>query len=216
MASVNLLVADRAVLKARRTQIVERWRHHSDNRARIVYARQIRVAFQANQADLLPNQHARVGRTMRLMTGAATLKPHGRVFKRKGPAFIPVAVEASRVVGAERLQHGRADTAVRIVTIDTGHGAFGQFVMIRLLELRPHIQVATRALLVDRGSLADHQVMSPIRMNLMTGRAGNLVLHVTALQASDVRRLVQVASEADLVGGTCSEFAGIADIRRGS
>jgi hypothetical protein len=67
-----------------------------------------------------------------------------------------VTIEASRLVGAERLQHCRTDAAVRIVAIDTRHGAFGQFMMIRLLELRPHIQVATRALLVDGGSLADH------------------------------------------------------------
>ena len=153
---------------------------------------------------------------MRLMTRAATLKAHGSVFKRKGPAFIPVAVEASRLVGAERLQHRWTDAAVRIVAIDTGHGAFGQFMVIRLLELRPYIQVATGALFVDGGSLADHQIMSPIRMNLMTGRARNLVLHVAALEAPHVRRLVQVTIEADLVGGNRGKFARIADIRGGS
>ncbi len=195
---------------------MERWRHYSDNRARVVYAGQIRVALQTHQAHFLPDQHARVGRTMRLVTRAATLKPHGSVFKRKGPAFVPVAVEASRFVGAERLHHCRTDAAVRIVAIDTRHRAFGQLMVIRLLELRPYIQVATRALFVDGGSLADHQIMSPIRMNFMTGRARNLVLHVTALEASHVRRLVQVTSEADLVGCNRSKFARIADIRGGS
>jgi len=216
VATVNLLVTDRAVLKTWRTQIVERRRHHSDHRARIVYAGQIGVALQTNQAHFLPYQHARIGRAVRLMTCPATLKPHGGVLKRKGPPLVPVAVEASRFVGAKRLHHCRTDAAVRIVAIDTRHGAFGQFVVIRLLELRPDIQVATRALLVDGGSLADHQIMSPIRVNLMTGRARDLVLHVTALKASDVRRLVQMTTEADLVGGNRGQLARIADIRRGS
>jgi hypothetical protein len=88
--------------------------------------------------------------------------------------------------------------------------------MIRLLELRPYIQVATRALFVDSRSLTGDQVMSAIRMNFMTGRARDLVLHVTALQASDVRGLVEVATEADLVGGDGSEVSRIPDIRRGS
>jgi hypothetical protein len=210
---VDLLVTDRAVLKTWRTQIVERWRHYSDNRARIVYAGQIRVALQTNQAHLLPDQHARIGRAMRFMTRPATLKPHGGVLKCKGSAFVPVAVEASRLVGAERLHHRRTDAAVRIVAIDTRHGAFGQFMVIRLLELRPYIQVTTRTLLVDGGSLADHQIMSPVRMYLMTGCAGNLVLHVTALEAADVRRLVQVATEAYLVGGNRGQLARILDIR---
>ena len=192
---------------------MERRRYHSANRTRIVYAGQIRVALQTNEAHFLPNQHARVGRTMRLMTRATTLKPHGNVLERKGPTLVPVAIEASRLVGAERLQHCRTDAAVRIVAIDTGHGAFGQFMVIRLLELRPYIQVATRALLVDGGSLADHQIMPPVRMYLVTGCAGNLVLHVATLEASHVRRLVQVATEADLVCGDRGQLTGILDIR---
>ena len=55
--------------------------------------------------------------------------------------------------------------------------------------------------------------MSPIGMNFMTGRAGNLVLHVTALEASDVRRLVQVATEADLVGGDRGQLTRIFYVR---
>ena len=159
------------------------------------------MTLQADQAHFLPGQHARIGRAVRLMTRAATLKPYGSVFKRKGPPLVPVAVEASRLVGGEGLQHGRANASVRIVAIDARHGAFGQFMVIRPLKLRPDIQVTAGALVVDSGGLADHQVMAAIRVNLMAGRAGNLVLHVTALETPYLRRLVQVATEADLVGG---------------
>ena len=56
--------------------------------------------------------------------------------------------------------------------------------------------------------------MSPIRMNLMTGRAGNLVLHVAAFEAPNLRRLVQMTGEADLIGGRSGELARITNIRR--
>lgn len=118
MASVNLLVTDRAVLKTRGPQIVERRRYHSYNRTRVRRNRQIRVALQTNQAHLLPNQHSRIGRAVRLVTRAATLKPHWGMLKRKGTALVPVAIEASQFVGAERLHHRRTDAAVRIVAID--------------------------------------------------------------------------------------------------
>ena len=55
--------------------------------------------------------------------------------------------------------------------------------------------------------------MSPIGMNFVTGRAGNLVFHMTALEASHVRRLVQVTTEADLVCGDRGQLTGILDIR---
>ena len=81
--------------------------------------------------------------------------------------------------------------------------------MIRQLELRPNIHVAACALFIDGGRLADHKVMPPVRMNLVAGCAGNLVLHVTALEAPHLRWLVQVATETDLVSRRSVEFAGI-------
>jgi hypothetical protein len=174
------------------------------------------MALQADEAHFLPGQHAWIGRAMRFMTRTATLKPHCGVLERKGTALIPMAVETPRFVGSERLHHRRANTAVRIMAIDAGHGAFGQLMVIRPLKLRPDVEVTARALVVDGGGLADHQVMAAIRVNLMTGRAGNLVLHVTALETPYLRRLVQVATEADLVGCGGRQFAGIADIRRRS
>lgn len=84
--------------------------------------------------------------------------------------------------------------------------------VIGLLELRQDIQMAVGALFIDSGSLANDQVMSPVCMDLVTGCAGNLVLHVTALEAAHVRRLVQMATEADLIGRGSGELAGIADV----
>ena len=49
-------------------------------------------------------------------------------------------------------------------------------------------------------------------MNLVARRAGDLVLRVAALQAADVRRLIQMAGETDLVGRRGGQLRGIADV----
>ena len=49
-------------------------------------------------------------------------------------------------------------------------------------------------------------------MNLVTGCAGNLILRMAALQAADMGRLIQVASQTDFVRGLRCEFGGIADV----
>ena len=146
------------------------------------------------------------------MTRAATFKPNRSMLERKRAALVPMAVETSGLVGAEGLHHRGTDAAMWIVAVDAGHGTFRHLVVIGLLELRPYIQVATRALLINGGSLADYQVVASIRMNLMTGCAGHLVLHMTALEAAHVRGLIQVTSEANLVCGGRGELTWIADI----
>ncbi len=46
-------------------------------------------------------------------------------------------------------------------------------------------------------------------MNLVTGCAGNLILRMAALQAADMGRLIQVASQTDFVRGLRCEFGGL-------
>jgi hypothetical protein len=69
--------------------------------------------------------------------------------------------------------------------------------------------MATGTLRVDGGSLTDNQIMSTVGVHLMATGAGNLVFHVTALEAADLGVLIQVTSEADLVGGGSGELSGI-------
>ena len=85
------------------------------------------------------------------MARRAAFKAHRRVLESERPALVAVAVEASRLVRGEDLRHRRPDAAVRIVAIDAAHRAFRQLVVIGPLELRPHVEVAARAQLVDRG-----------------------------------------------------------------
>ena len=49
-------------------------------------------------------------------------------------------------------------------------------------------------------------------MNFVAGGAGDLILGVAAFEAADVRRLIQMAGETDLVGCRGGELRRIADV----
>jgi hypothetical protein len=206
-------MAHGTVLILRRSQIVKRRRHHADG-SRRVGRRQIRVTLQANIADVLPRQHSRIRGAVRLMARRAALETHGPVFERERTALVSVAVEATRLVGSERLGHHVADTSVRIVTIDAAHRALGQLMMIRSLELRPHAHVTTCALLVDRGGRASHQAVPSVRMNLVATCASHLIPGVTALQTANLGGCVQVTGQTQLVRRLGRQIQGIGDFGR--
>ena len=63
------------------------------------------------------------------MTGLAAFKAHRGMLEGERAALVAVAIETSRLVGRETLQHRRPDAAVRIVAIHAAHGAFGKLVM---------------------------------------------------------------------------------------
>ena len=148
---------------------------------------------------------------MRFVTASAAVKAHGSVLECEWTALVAVAAETAGLIGGERLSHNRADTPVRIVAIDAGHRSLRQPVMIGLLELRPDAGMATSALLVDPGRLAYYQSVGPVAMDFVTSRAGDRVFGMAALQAPDVCRLVEVASETNAIGGCGRELRWIAD-----
>src|SRR5277367_5014914 len=99
------------------------------------------------------------------MAGGAAFEPYRSVLECERPALVAVAIQASRLVRREGLGHPRTHAAVRIVAIDAAHRALGQLVMIGPLKLSPHVEMATRAQLIDRRRLAYHQSVRPVRMN---------------------------------------------------
>ena len=110
---------------------------------------------------------------MRLVTAVAAFETHRRMLEGERSALIAVAAEAIRFIRSERGPHRRPGTAVRIVAIDAAHRAFRQPMMIRFLELRPDIQMASRALRVDLGGFANHQTVRSVRVDLVAGHAGD-------------------------------------------
>lgn len=209
---MDFLMADRAVLESRRPQIVERRRNHPQGHVRVGGSRQIGVTLEADQAHFLARQHPRIRRAVRLVAAAATFKTDYRMLEGERTAFIPMTVETSWFIGGEYPGHCRPHGAVRIVAIDAGHGALGQLVVVGPLELCPDIDVTARALLVDRRSFASHQAERSIGMDFVTRGAGYLILDMAALQAANVRRLVEMACETASVDFRWRELGGIANV----
>ena len=180
MAPVNFLMAHCAVLKHRRTQIVKSRRHDARN---LRWRRgEKRVTLQAYKTDIGAYQHPRIRRAMRLVTRLAAFKAHRSMFERERSALVAMACEATRLIRRKALEHHGPDAAVRIVAVHTGHGAFWKFVVKRTLELRPDIEMAAPAQLINRRGLARYQRFAG--MHFMANRARNLVLGVAAFQAA--------------------------------
>jgi len=135
------------------------------------------------------------------------------VLEGERSTLIAVAVQASRFVRGEALRHGRANTAVGIVAIDAAHRPFRQTVMSGLLELCPDVLMTPCALSVDLRRLSYYEPIRTIRVNLVARDARYGTVSVAALQASDVRGLIEMALETGLVGGRRGQLGGIMDQR---
>src|SRR5581483_1981978 len=159
---------------------------------------------------------ARIRRSMLLVTASAALHAHGRVLESEWAALVAVAFETAGFVGCEQVHHARAKGAVRIVTIRAGHSSFRKPVPERPLELAPRVEMTCGALLVDVQSFSDHKAGGAIAMNRMTADATYLVTRMAALNAPGVRRLVEVAFQADLIGAGGREPPRVADVVRRS
>jgi hypothetical protein len=182
MAAMNLLMADRAVLKARRSQVVESRRYDPCGHPGADRGRQIRVTFQAHLLHDGSRQHARIARSMGFMTGGATLESHRRMFERERTALIAVTLKAAGFIRAEAPGHRGTQASVRVVAIHAGHRTLRHRMVKRLLKLSHRIEVAGGALLIDGRSLARHQTQRTVGVDLMTCGAGHLIVCVTALQ----------------------------------
>ena len=156
-------MADRAVLEARRAQIVKRRRHHADGLP-VVFDRWAdwrgipgrRSALPAASASADSPSHAAHGRSRSLRSAP------GACSNVNGPRLSPWQLKQPGSLAAKACVMAGPDAAVRIVAVDAGHRAFRQLVMIRPLELRPDVDMAARALFVDRRRLARHQPAGPL------------------------------------------------------
>jgi hypothetical protein len=152
---------------------------------------------------------------MRLMARAAAFPSNRLMFERERAAFIAMAIQATGLIGGEALLHRGPDGTVRIVTIHATHGVFRHFVVVRLLELRPNIQVTTGACSVNRRRAVRYDAHGSIGMDLVASGAGYLIPGVAALQSAHLRRLIQVTTHTDPVGRGRRQLGGLPDIRGG-
>src|SRR5690349_5932912 len=93
VGTMHLLVANGAVLEARASQIMQCRRHGTqcaiDGRAG---SRKIGVAFHADEPNLRPGEHARIGGTVRLMARRTALQSHGSMFENEGASLIAMTL----------------------------------------------------------------------------------------------------------------------------
>ena len=174
------------------------------------------MALQANESDLLPREHPWIRRSVRFVTTRTALEPYRSVFKCERPSLIAVAAETARFVGRKRLHHARTEAPMGVVAIDARHGAFRNPMLERLLKLTPGAPMATRALFIDGCRLSRHQACRSTCMNRMTRCAGDLALGMTALNASGVRRPIQMAFQASLIHVGGRKLGRIPDLIRRS
>ena len=114
------------------------------------------MTLQADQPHFLPHEHAGVGRSVGLVTGRTAFKTHRRMLKREWATLVSMTLETTGLIGGENLGHRGSDAPVWVVAIDAAHRALGQFVVKRLLELRPRTHMTAPALLIDRRCFTRH------------------------------------------------------------
>ena len=135
MAAVNLLMANRAILIAARSQVMKCRRHNADHAGSSwPLLRKICVTFEADEADISSRQHFRICRSVGFMTSLATLGPHGNVFIGKRAPKIAMAFETTGLVRSECANLPLREAAMRIVAVHAGHGGLRKPVRVRALE----------------------------------------------------------------------------------
>ena len=86
--------------------------------------------------------------------------------------------------------------------------------LIRLLEARPNIGVARRALLIDLDGFARDQAVRAVLVNRMARGATHLILRMTAVEPSDMSALILMTGEAQAIGLGRLQFRWLPDVGR--
>ena len=190
-------VAHAAVLICRASEIVEGRGHAADGVRLGRGEPHVGVTLQAHEPLLMAGEHARIRRAVRLVARFAAFHFHRRMLKSKRPALVAVAADATGLVGVFRVDHAREKTAVGVMTIDAGHGAFRQAMRVRPLKLGPNLDVAAGAFRVDRLVAARGNRLGIRLVHRMAANAGDLMAAVPALNPAGMGECVLVAAEAN-------------------
>jgi len=169
-----------------------------------------RVTLQAERW-LAHGQQILVGRTVRGMTLEATLGHRG-VLEGKRPLILGMAAE-TKLVSVRDLQIVARAAAMRIMTIDAGHLAFANRVVVGQIGFGTLLLVATQALVVHLATRLDRSWSGlGLALKCVAAFAMRLAMNGVAVAALDVLGLVSagepvahviglgVATEAGAVG----------------
>jgi hypothetical protein len=101
------------------------------------------VTGQAELRHATRNQQSRVRRTVRRVTGDASVGLHGSMFVNKRSLLVCVTLDASSVGARRQSCLLEFETAVRVVAIAALHRAFQHLVMERQVELMLGLTMTT-------------------------------------------------------------------------
>ena len=97
------------------------------------------MTFKADEADFGTRQHLRIRRPVNLVTRLAARGSNRRMFIGEGSAKVRMTRKAAAFVRRERANLRRQKAAMRVVTIQAGHGVLRKGVRVVSLERRPDI-----------------------------------------------------------------------------
>ena len=156
------------------------------------------MTFETEERKLIPREHSRIHRSMRLVAGTTTLESHGTMLEREGASLVAMAPHASWFVSQRHLLRSLQQAAMRIVAIHTGHRSLRQPMPVGPLELSPHGRVTTRAEFVSVFLFSAYEFSGHV-VNGMAGGAPNSTFRVSPKDSANVSRLLTVAIETDLI-----------------
>ena len=97
------------------------------------------MTFEADEADFGARQHLWIRRPVSFVTRLAAFGSDGRVFIGEGSAKVRMTSKAAGFIRRECANLPRQKAAMRVVTIQAGHGTLRKEVRIRSLERSPDI-----------------------------------------------------------------------------
>src|SRR5262245_42786708 len=136
------------------------------------------MTLQTKETLLMPNQHLRIGRSMRFVTTHAALQPHRRMLKGERTSFVRMALYAGRLIAEGSFHLPGLQPAVGFVAVNATDGPFIELMPIGLGERALNLLVTTETKQVG---LVRQQMQRFFGcVNVVAIRAGNPIPSVQA------------------------------------
>ena len=127
----------------------------------------------------MPNQHLRIGRSMRFVTTHAALQPHRRMLKGERTSFVRMALYAGRLITEGSFHLPGLQPAVGLVAVNATDRSFIKLMPIGLGERALNLLVTIET---EQVGLVRQQMQRHLGcMNAMAIRTSNLIPSVQAV-----------------------------------
>jgi hypothetical protein len=140
------------------------------------------MTFQTKKTLLMPNQHLRICRSMRLMTTHTALQAHRRMLKGERTPFVGMALDARRFITEGSFHLPGLQPTVGLVAVNATDCSFVKLMPIGLGKSTLNFLVTTET---EQVGLVRQQMQRLLGcVNAMAIRAGNLIPSVQAVRTA--------------------------------